>query len=119
MDNLKPCPFCGGEAEILDQPDLFFVFKMVKCKKCLLELTYCEDKEEAVRKWNTRYEDRAAEARCMKANDYHPLQEYLETLPEPKTFREKLLCWWSNLIDSVSVLIFKANRRRRNDDAAN
>ena len=54
----------------------------------------------------------------MKENDLHPLREYLDALPEQETFREKLICWWSNLIDSVSVLIFKANRRRRKHDDA-
>lgn len=27
------------------------------------------------------------------------LQKYIDSLPEPKTLREKILVWWSNLID--------------------
>lgn len=36
-----------------------------------------------------------------------PLEKYLETLPEPQTFSEKMLCWLSNLIDDVSIMLFK------------
>lgn len=43
----------------------------------------------------------------MRLNDCRPLQDYLDTLPEPATFREKLLYWWSDLIDTALILAHK------------
>lgn len=36
MDKLKPCPFCGGEVELLDFTDRVYGFwdYKIKCKKC-------------------------------------------------------------------------------------
>jgi Lar family restriction alleviation protein len=36
MDELKPCPFCGGEVELLDYTDRIYGFwdYKIKCKKC-------------------------------------------------------------------------------------
>lgn len=36
MDKLKPCPFCGGEVELVDYTDKVYGFwdYKIKCKKC-------------------------------------------------------------------------------------
>ena len=36
MDKLKPCPFCGGEVELLDFTDKIYGFwdYKINCKKC-------------------------------------------------------------------------------------
>lgn len=47
----------------------------------------------------------------MMPDDPIPLQDYLDTLPEPATFREKLLCWWSNLVDTALILAHKIRRQ--------
>ena len=47
----------------------------------------------------------------MNINEFHPLQEWLDTLPEPATLYEKLLCWWSNVIDDISILKWKVKMR--------
>lgn len=47
----------------------------------------------------------------MLPNDSHPLQDYLGTLPKPTTFREKLICWWSNVIDTALILAYKIGRK--------
>lgn len=39
----------------------------------------------------------------MKQTDVRDLQGYIDTLPEPKTLREKLLCWWSNALDYFAI----------------
>ena len=56
MDELKPCPFCGGEA-ILGwdyKEEVYFIH----CKKCRCTIyNGNEIRDEAVADWNRRYED--------------------------------------------------------------
>lgn len=60
--DLKPCPFCGGEAYICKEnipyhPTLY----AVDCgnDKCLVDPSteFYEDKEEAIEAWNRRVKD--------------------------------------------------------------
>ena len=53
----------------------------------------------------------------MPMNDRIPLQDYIDTLPDPATFREKLLCWWSNLVDTVLILAYKIRRKEHANGA--
>lgn len=65
VDELKPCPFCGGEAEVFDyniaceiyedDEDGFIAPYTVQCKRqcCFLGKDY-ETKEEAIEVWNRR-----------------------------------------------------------------
>ena len=48
--DLKPCPFCGGEAIIL-------VPHWVRCQVCGCGTTVFGNDEEAVEMWNTRMEE--------------------------------------------------------------
>ena len=34
-------------------------------------------------------------------NILNDLQKYIDSLPEPKTMREKLFVWWNNLLDWI------------------
>ena len=64
--NLKPCPFCNGDAELCwggngDARAKGMAF--VKCKECgaigrkvILDYNYCTN-DEAVKAWNERRED--------------------------------------------------------------
>ena len=57
MEKLKPCPFCGGEADYCYFK--IFTTKMVKvvCTKCSCELRAGDvEIEQATKSWNTRYE---------------------------------------------------------------
>lgn len=50
-EKLKPCPFCGGEAEIIEEGIGF----NIKCADCYAEMTpFVTDKREAIKMWNTR-----------------------------------------------------------------
>ena len=42
-------------------------------------------------------------------SDLNNLQAYIDSLPEPKTLKEKLMVLWSNLLDRI------ATRRKRED----
>lgn len=51
-DNLKPCPFCGGEAMIAHD-ECFDVF-MAFCKHCNASTRLFDNKEIATEAWNRR-----------------------------------------------------------------
>lgn len=46
---LKPCPECGGEAELME--DLLLVW--VACTECGLDTGECTDENYAVELWNS------------------------------------------------------------------
>ena len=49
---LLPCPFCGGEAELIINP--FYQRKAVKCKKCYASIGMFDSAEQAIEAWNRR-----------------------------------------------------------------
>ncbi len=51
-EKLKPCPFCGSEAELFEAPGVYFV----ECSKCYYPTSW-DTKEEAITEWNTRVID--------------------------------------------------------------
>lgn len=51
MEQLKPCPFCGGEA-------YFYEFeRCIGCLNCGVETVSYHTEEEAIEAWNRRIED--------------------------------------------------------------
>ena len=54
MSELKPCPFCGGEAEF----SIFDNICNVVCKECRIGTRYehVSEHEKAVKAWNRRAE---------------------------------------------------------------
>ncbi len=48
-NELKPCPFCGGEAEWATKGKHW-----IMCSSCGVETQYCETAEEAIEAWNRR-----------------------------------------------------------------
>jgi Lar family restriction alleviation protein len=56
-DELKPCPFCGGKAEVMND-DFFEVFDAnafwIKCTECGLTTGDSATEEEAIKAWNRR-----------------------------------------------------------------
>lgn len=49
---LKKCPFCGGEAEIVG-----YKFSWIVCKECSAETGVFDTKIEAIKAWNRRVEE--------------------------------------------------------------
>ena len=58
MSELKPCPFCGGEAE----PNVLNTrrekYYSIWCKKCDAGITHYHTEEEALKFWNQRMNDK-------------------------------------------------------------
>ena len=56
--NIKPCPFCGGEPEILEKPHSYAVgcTDLQRCPVAPMPFIVCPTKEDAIRAWNTRKE---------------------------------------------------------------
>lgn len=67
MDNLKPCPFCGGEAS----KRLFYKGKYrIHCNVCEAHSgDVCDTEAEAANTWNTRAE-RTCKVIMEQHNDY-------------------------------------------------
>lgn len=55
MEELKPCPFCGGEATLYNDG----VLKYIYCTNCGCRTTRFDwyDKKRMVQKWNRRASD--------------------------------------------------------------
>ena len=51
---LKPCPFCGGKAEILTTDSYSGFDYCVMCISCIGNVDWCNTKEEAIEAWNRR-----------------------------------------------------------------
>lgn len=50
MERLKPCPFCGGEATLVEDKKQYKIF----CTKCDCQYGWCEDKDDTIHGWNRR-----------------------------------------------------------------
>lgn len=54
MEQLKKCPFCGGEAKALTRSDGYEFTEYVMCGNCEAESGWFKTKDEAIAAWNTR-----------------------------------------------------------------
>ena len=57
-EKLKPCPFCGGEAEIWDSHP-FEIGKIIECQKCGVRfaIPWAVINTQATEAWNRRAEN--------------------------------------------------------------
>lgn len=55
MSELKPCPFCGGETELIH--DEYVNGWTIVCKKRCIRICHYESKQKLIEKWNTRASD--------------------------------------------------------------
>lgn len=53
-NELKPCPFCGGEATLYRVPNTPMVLYGVKCEKCDCRIHPRVLRKDAVYAWNRR-----------------------------------------------------------------
>lgn len=68
MSELKPCPFCGGESEVVELESVYLYGFVARCanEDCIIvaETDMCPTEAEAVEAWNTR-----AERTCENISD--------------------------------------------------
>lgn len=57
-EELKPCPFCGGEVQGYHERVLSRVINVIRCTRCTCVVTYDPPKsmEEMIDTWNKRKE---------------------------------------------------------------
>lgn len=54
-EELLPCPFCGGDAEVVvTNPISISKCAYVRCKECRVLSMPCDTKDEAIATWNRR-----------------------------------------------------------------
>lgn len=66
MDKLKPCPFCGEEAQIFTDDEMGYLGNtqyLVKCGNCLCGTGHYSNPEYAIEAWNKRVKDKE-DAKC-------------------------------------------------------
>ncbi len=52
MEELRKCPFCGGEAIEVRASESYWV----RCSDCDAEIALCDSRSEAIAAWNRRVE---------------------------------------------------------------
>lgn len=83
MDDLLPCPFCGGTADLAEDTDRPYTPWTAFCESCDASTGNCAELADAVTHWNRR----AAVAALSKPE---PVQER-EALA--RAMADKLMCW--------------------------
>lgn len=75
-EELKPCPFCGGEAKCIEFYGLYHVI----CCNCNIAGKDCPRRESAVSAWNARHIENELEAenkRLREALEFYALGKHL------------------------------------------
>ena len=81
MDELKPCPFCGGEAEMLTAESMHggYLFGIM-CNDCRSRGDVYDTEAEAIAAWNSRAE-RTCELTFDGTDGNFGCSECLENIP--------------------------------------
>lgn len=54
-EELKPCPFCGGEAVLVDSgTDILIRCYCISCRNCRCNSDWLKTRKEAIGAWNRR-----------------------------------------------------------------
>ena len=103
MADLKPCPFCGGEAETENRHNRYTDWWEVKCTDCNASLNERYEYEfEAVDAWNTRKPMEAVVAKLEKKS-----KEYTKKAEEHEVYEDYCTRYYSiaNGIDKAISIV--------------
>ena len=85
---LKPCPFCGGEAEMLGDDDRMYQVFCPNCKATIVN--FDDEKEVAAEKWNKRTTEKDLNEQIGRFKKYaEALENEIKELREALTFYAK------------------------------
>jgi Lar family restriction alleviation protein len=93
-DKLKPCPFCGGEADIMTPEDDNMRLAAVMCMGCYVTGPEREAEDLAIAAWNTRCDIPEAELAKVEAErdrQYDQNCEQIKRIAELEAQRDELL----------------------------
>jgi Lar family restriction alleviation protein len=92
-EQLKPCPFCGGEGFI----NIYYPKSIYypQCKWCDLDLAPCTSKEEAVTAWNRRADGWIAVSERLP--ELTMKQHYVYVLAAFKESQVREMCYSANI----------------------
>ena len=68
MEELRKCPFCGGEAGITSESAVYSIMYFVMCRKCMGRSGYTPSPAEAIAAWNRRTQN-IGEKECCERNE--------------------------------------------------
>ena len=114
---LKPCPFCGGEAKIYEASEEDF---RVGCIRCHTWSDYYFTEDEAIKAWNRRnYPEKQDSSIGEKIIDAI-IENKLFSVINPRTnkeIKETLIVWSSMTNEILEAVIakefFKSRKNRR------
>lgn len=81
INELKPCPFCGGEAELIEHTYGAYKDATVACKQCGIRSTLFSNDLEAVMFWNRRAESKSGRWVCNEKFSEYICSECGEEAP--------------------------------------
>lgn len=95
MADLKPCPFCGGEAKVCDDIEYTVGGYWIECKDCHIQTpSKINGKEAVINYWNTRKPMEAVVAeleKYMKASEKdYVLFQLTSALGEMRAFEKAI-----------------------------
>jgi Lar family restriction alleviation protein len=91
---LKPCPFCGGEAKMDILGGKGSTHRIISCARCKCDLHYQPTEELAVSKWNQRVEPTPPPARELAP--WHPA--IWQSRPD--------FLAWRECVDGIEILTY-------------
>lgn len=109
-EKLKPCPFCGGNAEIKKGCTFGGNFYFVKCKKCSSEGERKYGKSEAIAAWNRRV---CCEKKPETLDTNGSCTKKSYTCEEIETMRKKLEYYEADAGGASVADLLEENRRLR------
>jgi Lar family restriction alleviation protein len=65
MEELKRCPFCGGEAIEVRASESYWV----RCSDCDAEIALCDSRSDAIAAWNRRATQNIGKKECCEQGE--------------------------------------------------